>query len=340
MLFDDQETWLPPHALLAASSGENMRVLVTGAKGFVGRAVFERLQADASITVTGAVRSLPAEEPSAGSYFAIGDMGPDTDWSIALDGVDVVIHLAARAHILNDTNSDPLSAFRRTNVEAALALARSAIEKGVKRFVFISSIGVNGNVTDAVPFSESSVPAPHADYATSKYEAEEALKQLMSGSSMELVIIRPPLVYAAHAPGNFRRLLKLVASGLPMPFGMVKNQRSLVALENLADFIITCAGHPAAANELFLISDDEDVSTAQMLRLLAEGMGKKQVLLPVPSAVLGGLAAAAGKKNLYIQLCGSLQVDSSKCKRLLQWTPPVSVRQGLLEAGREYRLEH
>lgn len=316
-----------------------MRVLVTGAKGFVGSAVFDRLRTDASITVAGAVRSLPTGGVAAGDYFEIGDMGPDTDWSSALEGVDVVVHLAARAHILNDTTADPLSAFRRTNVEAALALAKTAIEKGVKRFVFISSIGVNGNATDTAPFSESSVPAPHADYATSKHEAEAALKQLTSDSAMELVIIRPPLVYAAHAPGNFRRLLKLVASGLPMPFGMVKNQRSLVALENLADFIITCVRHPAAANELFLISDGEDVSTADMLRLLAQGMGKKQMLLPVPPALLGGLATAAGKKSLYIQLCGSLQVDSSKCRKLLQWTPPVDSRQGLVEAGRQYRLE-
>lgn len=316
-----------------------MRILVTGAKGFVGSAVLEQLQAYESISVTGVVRSLPVEDHAQGIYHAIGDMGPDTNWSAALEGVDVVIHLAARAHILNDTDTDPLSAFRRTNVGAALALAKMAIEKGVKRFVFISSIGVNGNVTNGVPFSETSSPAPHADYATSKHEAEQALKQMTSGSGMELVIIRPPLVYAAHAPGNFRRLLKLVASGLPMPFAMVKNKRSLVALENLADFIITCARHPAAANEIFLISDGEDVSTAEMLRLLAQGMGKRQVLLPVPVPLLGGLAVAAGKKNLYTQLCGSLQVDSSKCRELLGWTPPVAASAGLIEAGRRYRFE-
>ncbi|VVQ05983.1 N-acetyl-alpha-D-glucosaminyl-diphospho-ditrans, octacis-undecaprenol 4-epimerase [Pseudomonas fluorescens] len=313
------------------------RVLVTGAQGFVGSALFERLKNDPAVDAVGSVRSaVPVGTVDAECYRAIGDIGPETNWSTTLTDVDVVVHLAARAHVLNDTNTDPLAEFRRVNVDGALALARQAIAHGIKRFVFISSIGVNGSVTDREAFSERSAPAPHADYARSKYEAEEALKDLVKTSSMELVIIRPPLVYAAHAPGNFRRLLKLVSLGIPMPFGRIDNRRTMIALENLADFIVTCVNHPAAANETFLVGDAEDFSISEMVTLLAKGMQKRPVLLPVPALWLQSAARLSGKQSLYTQLCCSLQVDSSKGHRLLGWTPPVNAQSALVEVGRKY----
>lgn len=317
-----------------------MHVLVTGAKGFVGSALLRRFQQDSSIKVTGTVRSLPDNSPPTESLKVIGNIGPDTDWSAVLQGVDVIVHLAARAHVLNDRNTDPLAEFRRVNVDAALTLARQAILEGVRRFVFISSIGVNGSVTEAQPFSERSVPFPHADYAQSKFEAEEALKLLVAESAMELVIIRPPLVYAADAPGNFKRLLRLVASGVPMPFGMIDNKRSLVALDNLVDFIVHTTHHSEAANEVFLVSDGVDVSTPEMVRLLAKGMEKRLILLPVPQGLLGMAASVMGKKGLYTQLCCSLQVDSDKAQTLLGWTPPVHAHSALMEAGRVYKQLH
>lgn len=313
------------------------RVLVTGATGFVGSALFDRLKHEPGIDIKGSVRSaLPAAAPDADCYRAVGDIGPDTNWSDALVDIDVVVHLAARAHILNDTYADPLAEFRRVNVEGALALARQAMAHGIKRFVFISSIGVNGSVTVGEAFSEGSVPAPHADYARSKYEAEEALKKLLSPSSVELVIIRPPLVYAAHAPGNFRRLLKLVSLGVPMPFGRINNRRTMIALENLADFIVTCVNHPAAANETFLVGDSEDFSIGEMVTLLAKGMEKRSILLPVPALCLQLAARFLGRQSLYTQLCCSLQVDTSKGTRLLGWKPPVRAQSALVEVGRKY----
>ncbi|NBA80841.1 NAD-dependent epimerase/dehydratase family protein [Pseudomonas putida] len=313
-----------------------MKVLVTGAGGFVGKALCKRLEAADDIEVIGAVRTLPAQPYGACSLVAVGDIDGHTDWSQALAGVSVVVHLAARAHVLNEQSRDPREAFRRVNVEGALALFQQAIDCGLKRFVFISSIGVVGGSTEGKPFTETMPPAPHADYAHSKYEAEEALKALSKSSGVELVIVRPPLVYAAHAPGNFARLLKLVALGVPLPFGGVMNQRSMVALENLVDFITLCVRHPAAAGETFHVSDDEDVSLPQMLKLLGRGMGRNVLLLPVPTGLMALGAQLLGKKNLYTQLCGSLRVDSTKSRSLLGWQPPISAEIALLQAGASF----
>jgi nucleoside-diphosphate-sugar epimerase len=253
--------------------------------------------------------------------------------------VDVVVHLAARAHVLQEGVADPLAEFRRVNVDGALSLARQSIANGVKRFIFISSIGVNGGFTSGQAFTENSPEAPHADYAQSKQEAERALKTLAEGSGMELVVIRPPLVYAANAPGNFRRLLKLVASGLPMPFGSVNNRRTMVALPNLVDFINACIQHPAAANETFLVSDSQSISTGEMARLLSQGMGKTTMLLPVPDALMKWTAKLAGKSNLYVQLCCSLEVDNAKARRLLNWQPPLTAQAALVQVGSQYKTQ-
>lgn len=313
------------------------KILITGASGFVGRALTQRLLLDSSLDIVLAVRNSAQVAIDQAKVIAIGDIDSNTRWEVALDGVDVIVHAAARAHVLNDSSENPVAEFRKTNVEGTLALARQAAEAGVRRFVFISSIGVNGPETGGQPFNESSIPAPHADYAFSKLEGENALRKLLTGYDMELVIIRPPLVYSASAPGNFKRLLKLVSAKAPLPFSGVKNKRSLIALENLVNFIYVCLNHPAAANELFLISDGEDVSIEYIVKKLAEGMEQKAVLFYFPSWLVALALTALGKKTAYSQLYGSLVIDSSKASDLLGWRPVLSVGEALKASGRLFK---
>ena len=261
----------------------------------------------------------------------------ELDWSGCIESQEVVIHCAARAHILNDKSVDPIAEFRNINVNGTLNLARQAIEAGIRRFIFISSIGVNGAQTSNAPFTELSEPLPHADYALSKLEAEQGLRELVKGTGMELVIVRPPLVYASHAPGNFQRLLKLVSIGLPLPFASVRNQRSMIALENLVDFITHCIDHPAAANELFLISDGIEFSMPEIVRSLAAGMGRKAYLLPLPDGLMRWGGRLLKKEGMYTQLCGSLIIDSSKARNLLGWSPRVTPAMALFKAGQDYQ---
>jgi nucleoside-diphosphate-sugar epimerase len=314
-----------------------MNILVTGAAGFLGQALIRKLESAQLHRVTGSVRKVTPGAAESSRLIAVGDLAESTDWTDALVGVDVVVHLAARAHILD--GGDDLSEFDRVNVRAALGLAEQALRSGVRRFVFISSIGVNGAQTEGKAFDEYSPDAPHAIYAESKQRAEELLRNRLWGSAMELVIIRPPLVYAGHAPGNFQRLLKLVASGMPLPFGLTNNQRSMVSLNNLADFISLCIDHPAAANEVFLISDGSDVSTKEIVSFLAEGMGQKPRLFPVPDFFVRCAAAIVRKPALYTQLFRSLVIDSSKARTLLGWVPLQSPADALREAGECYKLQ-
>jgi nucleoside-diphosphate-sugar epimerase len=311
----------------------NLKILVTGANGFVGGALCDSLRQQ-GITVVAAVRGNACD-----NEYVLGDFSALTDWMFALCGCNTVIHLAARVHVMNDKSSNPLTAFRAVNVDATLNLARQAAQSGVKRFVFISSIGVNGAETFSEPFSEMSKPQPHSDYALSKFEAEEGLKDICAKSGMEFVIIRSPLVYGSNAPGNFRSLLKFVHKGLPWPLGLIKNQRSMVALENLVDFIKVCIEHRKAANQSFLVADVESVSTPQLIRLLSEGMGKPVRLFPVPVQALKLGAFLLGKQSMYQQLCGSLQVDISKAQNILGWVPPVRVDDGLRRAAKGYLYE-
>lgn len=314
-----------------------MRLLVTGANGFIGTALCQHLVLG-DFSVHGLVRG---EGPGIGGVtYHLGSLDDQTVLRECLAGVDCVIHLAGRAHVMREEKGDPLTAFRVVNRDATLELARIAQEAGVKRFVFISSIGVNGAETSARPFDEFSSPKPHADYAISKLEAEEGLKTLLKGTETELVIVRPPLVYGVDAPGNFGRLLKLVATGLPLPLGRANNRRSIISLENLVSFISLCIEHPAAAGQLFLVSDGRDISTAQMVGSLAQGMGKKPLMLPVPDALLKVGARLLGKEPLYTQLYSSLQVDSSKARSLLGWKPQENTLEALEKIGRLCTLQH
>ncbi|MBB3590245.1 UDP-glucose 4-epimerase [Rhizobium sp. BK529] len=253
---------------------------------------------------------------------------PETDWSEALKSVDVVVHLAARAHVLKDDSADPLAVFRSENTASALNLAEQAAKAGVKRLVFISSIGVNG-MQSIRPFRHDDPPAPTEPYAISKHESEIALKAVAGRTRMELVIIRPPLVYGPNAPGNFARLVNLVLKRLPLPLGSVRNRRTLVALANLVDLIALCMRHPAAAGEVFLAGDAEDLSTPDLIRAIADGLGIKPALYPFPVSILRGALAIAGKQDLFDRLCGSLQVDISHARDVLGWSPAITPREGL-----------
>lgn len=314
-----------------------MRVLVTGATGYIGRAVVDNMLLRSKYEISLLMRKESTGFPSENiRVHQVRDMEKKKDWVEELRDVDVIIHLAGRAHVLSESADDPISAFRAVNVEATLNLASQALEAGVKRFVFISSIGVNGSVTDGQPFSETSPALPQADYAVSKSEAEQGLWRIVEDGGMDLTIIRPPLVYSAYAPGNFGKLLKLVSSGLPLPLALVRNQRSMVALENLVDFICVCVEHPAAANQTFLISDGVDFSTAEIVKILAEGMGRKIYLLPMPVGLMRLSFRLMGKKTMCDQLLGSLVVDSSKAYEFLGWKPIVDANSALKEAGLQY----
>lgn len=310
-------------------------ILVTGSSGFVGKSLIRSLilsnkyqkiyalNRQYSHTLPEIVEQLVATSESVFS-------------TTIPSNIDVIIHLAGRAHILNDNVENPLEQFRAVNVEGTLQLARQALENNVQRFIFISSIGVNGAVTNKKAFDELDPPQPHADYAISKLEAEQALKELFANTNTELVIIRPPLVYAADAPGNFARLLKLASTNLPLPFASLNNKRSFVALENLVSFIETCIEHPQAKNELFLISDNEVLSTQQLVISLRKGMGRKANLIHIPQFLMKVGAICIGKSKLYEQLFLSLEVDASKARNLLNWAPPINGNVALEKTGKIY----
>ena len=302
------------------------RILVTGAGGFVGRALCATLQQE-QFTAIAALRRIPGGTGLA-QEIAVGDLGPDTDWQAALQDVGCVVHLAARTHVLNDRSTDPLAEYRRINVVATEHLARQAARSGVRRFVFLSSIKVNGEATSTGPYSERDDPRPEDAYGISKREAEDALCAIGSETGMEIVILRPPLVYGPGVKGNFLQLLKAVAKGLPLPLASINNRRSLVYVGNLVDAIIACIRSPAAAGKSFLVSDGEDLSTPEMIRRLAMAMGRSPRLLPCPPALLALAARLLGREAAFRRLSGSLAVDSSLLRETLGWQPRYSVNQG------------
>lgn len=300
------------------------KVSVTGASGFVGSRLCEAFASNGW-----QVRRALRQENGAGGI-VVGELGPETNWCKAISDVDAIVHLAARVHVMHDHVVDPLAEFRRVNVEGTLSLARQALEKGVRRFVFVSSIKVNGESTlPGCPFKADDIANPIDPYGVSKYEAEQALLSLATESEMEVVIIRPPLVYGPGVKANFLGMMRWLDKGVPLPFGAIHNQRSLVALDNLVDLILLCTHHPAAANEVFLVSDGEDMSTTELLRRTAAALGRPARLVPVPQKLLEQGLKMVGKAELAQRLTANLQVDIRKTQSLLGWAPPVSVDDAL-----------
>ncbi len=294
-----------------------MNIFLTGSKGFIGSALLRPL------LMEGKYRVICSQ----------GRLSPNTDWLSELQGVDVIIHCAARVHVMRESALDPLAEFRRVNVAGTATLAKQAALCGVKRFIFLSSIKVNGEATrPGEAFRTDDTPAPLDAYGQSKWEAELALQSIARDSGMEVTIIRPPLVYGPGVKGNFALLVKLVAKGLPLPLGSIHNARSLVAIDNLVDLICTTLSSPAAANQTFLVSDNADISTPDLLRNLAHAMHIRPRLFPFPPRLLEVGAKLLGKEAMAQRLCSNLQADISKTMRILDWKPPISLGEGLRRA--------
>ena len=308
-------------------------VAVTGADGCVGRAVCARL-AEGGF----AVRALTRRD-LAGAGGAPADVQSFEHWDRLLHGATVVIHLAARAHVLRETVADPSVEFERQNVGGALRAAEAGAAVGVRRFVFVSSIGVNGLATGELPFRDGDPPAPVEVYSQSKWRAECALRELSARLGFELTVVRPPLVYGPFVKGNMRRLVGLVDRGWPLPFGAIHNRRSFIGVDNLADFLVACSSHPRASGETLLIADGRDVSTPELIRAIAGGLGRDARLVPVPAGVLRSAGRLLGRASEVERLVGDLRVDSSRARGLLGWSPPVPFEAGILTMTRWYRRE-
>ncbi|PCJ93596.1 MAG: hypothetical protein COA46_00725 [Porticoccaceae bacterium] len=304
-----------------------MRILVTGANGFIGRALEREFLLFSEYDVIPVVRhNIDGFRPAK----QVGDIDGSTQWASILDGVDVIVHTAATVTAHKYSDSSPISEFRRVNVEGTLNLARQAVRAGVNRFVFISSIKVNGeNTLPNQPFLPEDKPNPIDAYGTSKLEAELALIKLAEESGLEVVIIRPCLVYGSGVKGNFLSMMRCVNSGIPLPLGVIDNKRSMISIENLVELVIICIDHPNAVNQIFLASDGEDISTTELLQRLGKALDKPARLIPIPVSLLTFIAALLGKKSIAQRLCGSLQVDISKAREMLGWEPLIMVNEGL-----------
>jgi nucleoside-diphosphate-sugar epimerase len=304
------------------------RILVTGAAGFIGAAAV-RAFADAGWQVRAAARQIPTAVARDVEWCAVGDIEQSNAWAGIAAGADCVLHLAARVHVSREREADPLQKFRAINVDATRRLADEAVAAGVRRFIFLSSIGVNGQRTRDHAFTESDLARPELPYAISKMEAEQALKTISAANNFELVIVRPPLVYGPGAPGNFRRLASWISRGLPLPLAGVRNRRSFVSVQNLVSALVRCAEHPLAANQTFLVSDGEDVSTPVLVRKIAAALNLEARLWPVPQPLLEAVARLAHGIVPLRQLIDSLAVDSTYIRDRVNWSPPLSFDEGL-----------
>lgn len=296
------------------------RILITGANGFVGKHLCEYLLRE-GLSISQAVRK-KTDYNDKNNQFTVDLDNENADWSLALSGCHAVVHLGSRVHVINDLSNDPLNSFQKTNTEGTLILARQAAKANVRRFVFISSIGVNGAETYGTPFKPDDEVKPHSPYAISKYEAERGLEKICDDCEMELVIIRPPAIYGLNAPGNFRLINKLLTKKIPLPLASVSNKRSLINVHNLVDLIYKCLLHPDAAGQLILASDGDDLSTPQIIELIAALQGARTTLLNCPQLILKLIFLVTGKKKISQSLLGDLQIDITKTKAILNWQPP------------------
>ncbi|BBB25226.1 UDP-glucose 4-epimerase family protein [Amphritea japonica] len=313
-----------------------MRILLTGSTGFLGSALQDELVIrDVELVTIGRDK----EKLKNHDYIYTENITSESQFNLDLHKCDVAIHCAARVHVMNESSINPLDEFRKVNVYGTLALAQQAAASGIKRFIFISSIKVNGESTSHIPaFNERSALVPEDPYSLSKKEAEDGLQKISRDTGMEVVILRPPLVYGPGVKANFYNLLKLANTGLPLPFGVVHNLRSMIYVGNLVDFILRCIDHPAAANETFLLSDRRDMSLAELLILLRKTMGRPTRLVPVPICVFRIAGFITGKGAYIDRLVGSLQIDGTKSQELLDWQPPFTVEQGI-KATTDYFLK-
>ncbi len=309
-----------------------MKILLTGASGFIGQSFYKEACKRNYFTRC-AWRDLnlkPSITVNNSEHFEIGNINDKTNWKIALSDIDCIVHCAAKAHVLKNSKFDSLESYRNINVEAAKNLAIQAAKSGVKRLIFLSTIGVNGNFTrDKNVFDVNDTPKPIENYAISKFEAEEVLKEASNLTGLELVIIRAPLVYGPGVKGNFKRLLNLISKNIPLPFGKIKNRRSFIGVDNLVDLIICCIKNPDAAKKTFLVSDGQDLSTTELINLMALSMGRSARLFTVPKVLLKIFGFIARKQNEIDRLLESLQVDSTHTRKILNWTPPLSVEEGI-----------
>lgn len=310
-------------------------ILVTGSTGFLGSALCEKLMQN-NISFRCAVRKLN-DHYSGDEYTEVGDINSNTNWSIALYKIDCVIHCAARTHVMRETKSNSLPVYRTINVDGTKKLAEQAAKYGVKRFIYLSSIKVNGEQTQGISkYKSEDTPMPQDPYGISKWEAEQVLQDIAARTGLEVVIIRSPLVYGSEVKGNFLSMLKWINRGIPLPFGAINNKRSLVAKDNLINLIIRCIDHPAAKNKTFLVSDDEDLSTTELLQRIGFALGKPARLIPLPASFLHMSGILLGKKNITDRLLGNLQVDIAFTKQVLGWRPLISVNEGLNDTVKWY----